>query len=68
MADIEVTERIAATAAQLYDMEVEGLGTFRVAEHFTIEAGAITRVRQVHDTHALRQAGDALGPTERRTP
>jgi hypothetical protein len=46
-----------ATAIQLYDMDVEGFGTLRVAEHFTVEAGAITRVRHVHDTHALRQAG-----------
>lgn len=46
-------------AMLLYDMEVEGLGTMRVAEHFTVRDGRITRVRQVHDTAALRAAGFA---------
>jgi ketosteroid isomerase-like protein len=41
----------------LYDMDVQGLGTLRVAEHFTVEDGKITRVRQIHDTAALRTAG-----------
>jgi ketosteroid isomerase-like protein len=41
----------------LYDMDVPGLGTLRVAEHFTVENGKITRIRQVHDTAALRAAG-----------
>src|ERR1700751_709736 len=40
----------------LYDMDVQGLGTLRVAEHFTVENGKITRVRQVHDTATLRAA------------
>ena len=44
-------------AMLLYDMEVEGLGTMRVAEHFTIGHGQITRIRQIHDTAALRAAG-----------
>ena len=41
----------------LYDMDVAALGTLRVAEHFTVRAGQITRIRQVHDTAALREAG-----------
>jgi ketosteroid isomerase-like protein len=42
----------------LYDMQVQGLETtLRVAEHFTVRDGKITRVRQVHDTAALRAAG-----------
>ena len=44
-------------AMLLYDMEVEGLGTMRVAEHFRIGHGQITRIRQIHDTAALRAAG-----------
>jgi ketosteroid isomerase-like protein len=41
----------------LYDMDVPGLGTLRVAEHFTVQDGKITRIRQIHDTAALRAAG-----------
>lgn len=41
----------------LYDMDVQGLGTLRVAEHFTVDDGKITSIRQVHDTAALRAAG-----------
>jgi hypothetical protein len=41
----------------LYDMDVAELGPLRVAEHFTVENGKITRIRQVHDTAALRAAG-----------
>ena len=41
----------------LYDMDVAGLGTLRVAEHFTVRDGKIVRIRQIHDTAALRQAG-----------
>jgi ketosteroid isomerase-like protein len=41
----------------LYEMDVPGLGTLRVAEHFTVEDGQITRIRQIHDTAALRAAG-----------
>lgn len=44
-------------AMMLYDMSVDGLGTLRVAEHFTVADGAIVRLRQIHDTHALRAAG-----------
>ena len=41
----------------LYDMDEQGLGTLRVAEHFTVEDGKITRIRQIHGTAALRAAG-----------
>ncbi len=41
----------------LYDMDVRGLGTMRVAEHFTVRGGQITRLRQIHDTAAVRTAG-----------
>ena len=46
-------------AMLLYDMDVQRLGTLRVAEHFTVAQGKITRIRQVHDTAALRIAGFA---------
>jgi ketosteroid isomerase-like protein len=56
------TELLAAMSAGkegmlLYDMDVQGLGTLRVAEHFTVENGKITGIRQIHDTAALRAAG-----------
>jgi len=44
-------------AMLLYDMDVEGLGKLRVAEHFTIRDGKIARLRQIHDTAAVRAAG-----------
>jgi ketosteroid isomerase-like protein len=44
-------------AMLLYDMDVRGLGVMRVAEHFTIRNGKIARLRQIHDTAALRAAG-----------
>jgi len=47
-------------AMLLYDMDVERLGTLRVAEHFTVGDGRITRIRQIHDTAAVRAAG--FGP------
>jgi uncharacterized protein YciI/limonene-1,2-epoxide hydrolase len=50
-------------AVLLYDMDVQGVGTVRIAEHFTVEAGKITRIRQIHDTAALRRAGFADPPT-----
>ena len=46
-------------AMLLYDMDVERIGTLRVAEHFTVADGRITRIRHVHDTAALRDAGFA---------
>jgi ketosteroid isomerase-like protein len=44
-------------AVLVYDMVVDGIGSLRVAEHFTVADGRITRVRQIHDTAALRAAG-----------
>jgi hypothetical protein len=41
----------------LYDLDAEPLGTLRIAEHFTVAGGKITRIRQVHDTAAVRAAG-----------
>ena len=46
-------------AMLLYDMDVEPIGTLRVAEHFTVHAGKIIRLRQIHDTAAIRAAGFA---------
>jgi hypothetical protein len=46
-------------AMLLYDMDVARLGKLRVAEHFTVARGKITRIRQVHDTAAVRAAGFA---------
>jgi ketosteroid isomerase-like protein len=44
-------------AMLLYDLEAGPVGALRVAEHFTVHDGAITRIRQVHDTAAVRAAG-----------
>ena len=44
-------------AVLLYDMAVGPIGTIRIAEHFTVGGGRITRIRHVHDTAALRAAG-----------
>jgi ketosteroid isomerase-like protein len=44
-------------AMLLYDLEAGPVGTLRVAEHFTVGDGKITRIRQVHDTVAVRAAG-----------
>lgn len=44
-------------AMLLYDMDVQGLGTLRVVEHFTVADGKIMRIRQIHDTATLRDAG-----------
>jgi len=44
-------------AMLLYDLDVQRLGRLRVAEHFTIADGKITRIRQIHDTVAVRAAG-----------
>jgi hypothetical protein len=46
-------------AMLLYDAVVEPIGTLRVAEHFTVANGRITRIRHVHDTAELRAAGFA---------
>ncbi len=44
-------------AMLLYDLDADRLGRMRVAEHFTIAHGKIIRIRQVHDTVAVRAAG-----------
>ena len=41
-------------AILLYDMDVNGIGAIRVAEHFTVAGAQIVRIRQVHDTAAFR--------------
>jgi uncharacterized protein YndB with AHSA1/START domain len=46
----------------LYDMDVEGLGTMRVVEHFTVANGKIVRLRQIHDTAALRNGARSEEP------
>jgi hypothetical protein len=33
------------------------IGVLRVVEHFTVSDGYITRIRQIHDTAALRATG-----------
>ena len=38
-------------------MNEPAIGTLRVAEHFTLPGGRITRIRHVHDTAELRAAG-----------
>jgi uncharacterized protein YndB with AHSA1/START domain len=50
-------------AMLLYDTDIKNLGTIRIAEHFTVHAGQISRLRQIHDTTLIRQAG--LGPVVR---
>lgn len=49
-------------ALLLYDMDVDSIGTMRIAEHFTVADGRITRIRHVHDTAALLAAGFAAQP------
>ncbi len=46
-------------ALLLYDMVVAPVGIIRIAEHFTVAGGRITRIRHVHDTAELRAAGFA---------
>lgn len=55
---IEVLSKLGGDgeAMILYDMSLP-FGLMRVAEHFSVSRGKITRIRQVHDTHALRAAG-----------
>lgn len=43
-------------AVLIYDLTLP-ICVLRVAEHFTISGGYITRIRQIHDTAALRAAG-----------
>lgn len=49
-------------AMLLYDMQVRQLGTLRVVEHFTVADGRITRLRQIHDTAAIRAASSPPPP------
>ena len=60
---VDLLSRLAADdeAMLLYDMQVQQLGTMRVVEHFTVADGQITRLRQIHDTAAIR----AAAPTAR---
>lgn len=51
-----------AEAMLLYDLDVTALGHLRVAEHFTVAEGRIARIRQIHDTVAVRAAGLARNP------
>jgi ketosteroid isomerase-like protein len=44
-------------AILLYDMQADGLGQLRVAEHFTVADGKIVKLRQIHDTAPVRAAG-----------
>ena len=44
-------------AMLLYDLVAGPVGKLRVAEHFTVGGGRITRIRQIHDTAAVRAAG-----------
>jgi hypothetical protein len=46
-------------AILLYDMALDPIGQLRVAEHFAVAGRRIVRIRQVHDTAALRAAGFA---------
>lgn len=61
VANVSILAELArgSEAMLLYDMDVQGLGRMRVAEHFTVAAGKIARIRQIHDTAALRAAGFA---------
>ena len=51
-------------ALLLYDMTLDPIGQLRVAEHFTVSAGRIVKIRHVHDTAALRAAGFAREANE----
>ena len=56
-ADLLAAMSAGSEGMLLYDLDVQDLGTLRVAEHFTVENGKIIRIRQIHDTAALRAAG-----------
>jgi hypothetical protein len=45
----------------LYDTSLP-FGVMRVAEHFGVSGDKIDRIRQIHDTHALRTAVGAPRP------
>lgn len=44
-------------AMLLYDLQIKGLGSLRVFEHFTVAEGKINHIRQVFDTVEVRAAG-----------
>ena len=48
-------------AMVLYDVDVVGLGELLVVEHFTVSDGVIVRLRQIHDTAAIREASGLDG-------
>ena len=48
-------------ALLLYDMHVGPLGVIRIAEHFTVADGKITRIRQVHDTEPIHRFRERPG-------
>jgi uncharacterized protein YndB with AHSA1/START domain len=56
--DVELLSEMSSgnEAMLLYDMQVRQLGPLRVVEHFTVADGKITRLRQIHDTAAIRGA------------
>src|SRR5215472_17941326 len=43
-------------ALLLYDIVIKPIGDIRIAEHFTVSDGRISKIRHVHDTAALRAA------------
>jgi hypothetical protein len=54
--DVELLSEMSRgnEAMLLYDIQVQRLGSMRVVEHFTIADGKVTRLRQIHDTAAIR--------------
>lgn len=61
-AGVAVFDELAAdgTAVLLYDLHLPApIGTLRIAEHFTVDSGRITKIRHIHDTYALRAAAGA---------
>jgi uncharacterized protein YndB with AHSA1/START domain len=52
-------------AMLLYDLHALQVGSLRVVEHFTVSAGEIVRLRQIHDTAPIRawlDAGEPMKP------
>lgn len=54
----------ADEAMLLYDMNVRGLGTLRVAEHFRVVDNRIALIRQIHDTASIRAAAGQRSRTD----
>lgn len=46
-------------AVLLYDLDMDPIGTLRMAEHLVVSGGQITLIRHVNDTAPLRAAGFA---------